>query len=283
MVASGAGKVPVLECVTAAYRFFAAHVVALLPACAVIALVAGLSPFAAAGERPNFPMMIGSALLNIAAGTVLVAAVLRRAIHGDLRGGVSFGADEIRLLGVAVSMALLFTPLVVLCVLVVSIAVLGRLSQSGQALENLLADPEAFADALAAVLSPGEQFMFSAFILAVFAIAVFISVRLFLVNAATMGERRIVIFQTWRWTAGNFWRVLGAMLLVLVPCSLASSILTGIITAPLAGRTAADLGVFVAYLVYAAQGFVIALSNIPGIALGAELYKGLRPQEFVAK
>jgi hypothetical protein len=111
--------------------------------------------------------------------------------------------------------------------------------------------------------------------LALFAILVFVSARLLMVNAATIGERRIVFLQTWSWSKGNVTRVIAALFLTALPVAALQLLFlfSGFQPGNLAGAIA------VSYV-----GSLLGLiAGIPVTALGANLYKGLRPPNFVAK
>ncbi len=100
-----------------------------------------------------------------------------------------------------------------------------------------------------------------------------------MVNAATIGERRIVFFQTWGWSRGNVFRVVAAIILIALPAALLNMILGSILNS--AGN--AQPAFMTAIIVDSALSLIAALVSIPSIALGAQLYKGLRPPDFVAK
>jgi hypothetical protein len=281
MAAGEAGKVPVLEVVQAAYGFLAANWSALIPACLVMAAAGAASLSVSLGPGPG-PLALAS-VISVLAGAVFAAAVLRRALRPDEAGGGTprFGADEFRLIGVSISLFLMFLPLVTLAVFVLTAVVAGRVASSPEAMQELAADPQKLADAIAASMSPAGQMAFSGFILLLTAIALWLTVRLSLVSAATIGERRMVVLQTWGWTKGNLLRVLAAMALTFLPAMLVRGAVTSLLTPDAEGPL--RLSVTTAALIGGVQGFVAALTTIPALALAARLYAGLRPPNFAAK
>ena len=98
------------------------------------------------------------------------------------------------------------------------------------------------------------------------------------VNAAAVGEGRIVFFQTWSWSKGNVFRIIAAMILTALPVWLFNLIIGSIIA-----ETGAAQNLVAAVVVDSASSITAVLGSIPSIALGAQLYRGRRPPEFVAK
>ncbi|HVY89317.1 MAG TPA: hypothetical protein VG942_10645, partial [Hyphomonadaceae bacterium] len=119
-------------------------------------------------------------------------------------------------------------------------------------------------------------------ILAAMALVMVILSRLFMLNAAAIGERKVIFFQTWKWTSGNVLRVIAAIIITDLPAFVIMQILSG-----LAYESVTAGGAITNATAYAAWGavlqFVAAMTGIPLIALGAHLYKGLRPPDFAAK
>lgn len=282
MAAGEAGKVPVLEVVKAAYAFFVANWAALVPACLVLAAAGAATLAIEVSLAPGLAPVVLSGVLSTLSGAVFAAAVLRKALRPGEPGGATpgFGVDEMRLVGVSVSLTLMFLPLVMIAAFILSAVVAGRLADSPEAMAELAADPRKLADAIVASMSPAGQMAFSGFILLLTGVGLWLATRLCLVNAATIGERRIVILQTWTWTKGNLLRVLAAMVLTYMPALIIGSVVTSLV-AP--GGESTHVNVVTAALIGGVQGFVAALTTIPGLALAAQLYAGLRPPEFVAK
>lgn len=277
------GKVPVVECVVASWRFFLENWLRFLPAAAITGIVSGGVPVLlvggmAAAQRASLGLLI-SFIVSAIAGVFFTAAILRKAVRDEYvpPTGLSFGADETRLLGVLAGMAALFIPPVFLFSLLMVIAVFGRLASSPEQLDALAANPEALERAIADALSTPAGMIIQVVGFVFIAILIVVSARLAMVNAATMGERRIVFFQTWNWSRGNVFRVLASIILTALPTVLFNMIIGSI----LAGG--AQQSVMAAVLTDSALSIIAALGSIPSIALGAQLYKGLRPPDFTAK
>ena len=276
------GKAPVRASVATAWRFFFAHWAEFAPAAALVALAGGLGDLIE-GAMASGGLVISHAL-SLLAGAVFFASVLRRAVRNQSQGpfGLSFGADEVRLVGVSLSLLMMIAPILLLVVIVLFVTVLGRVaSGTPQEMQALLADPDKFSRVVAERLGPTGEFAFSLFVLLICAILVWLGVRLVLINAATIGERRIVIFQSWTWTHGNFLRVFAAIVLTALPAVIVSYFLSELLVSITGGATpGSPLEIF---LVGAFSGFVGAMSEIPSLALAAHLYQGLRPAGFVPK
>ena len=293
MTDTTSGTVPVIACVRQAWEFLLENWRLFLPAAAIVAVVAQVGPLFAAFSAPQtaqpqtvmqnvlgdffiyLPSMIVSLLYS--------AAILRKAVRNEFTGrfGLTFGTDEIRLVGVAAAMACLFVPLISLVVIVLAVTVFSKIATSQTALEALLADPEAMNDAIIAAVGEGGAAALSLFIMFMFALFIVLAARLYMVNAATIGERRMVIFQTWSWTSGNVFRVLTAMILTILPVMLIDSIVSSFAVTLLGATGQGDVTLWL--LARTAITFVGALTTIPVVALGAIFYKGLRPPGFVPK
>lgn len=293
MTDTTSGKVPVIACVRQAWEFLLENFRLFLPAAAIVAVVAQVGPLFAAmsasqAAQPQSVMqtLLGDLMINLPSMIVSLlysAAILRKAVRNEFTGrfGLTFGTDEIRLVGVAAAMACLFVPLIGLVVIVLVITVFSKIATSQQAVEALLADPETMNDAIIAAVGEGGAAAISLFIMFMFAVFIVLAARLYMVNAATIGERRMVIFQTWSWTKGNVFRVLSAMILTILPVMLIDSIISSFAVTLLGATGQADVTLWL--LARTAITFVGAVTTIPVVALGAIFYKGLRPTGFVPK
>ncbi len=277
-----AGKVPVLKCFEDSWRFFFAHWRLLVPAAAAPALASGMAPLLGGGA--TLGGLIGT-LVSMAGSVFFTAAVLRKAVRDEFIAptGLAFAADEMRLFGVLGCMLAIFVPAILLVSVVLWVFVLSRVAATPEALEQMMADPEAFTEAVIAALGSGGALALDLFILILFALAIVLLVRLSMINAATIGEQRVVVFQTWSWSRGNVLRMMAAMILTGLPVMLVNVFLAEFllsVVTPASGAPASPLAVG---LGAALLGFLGALLSIPMIALGAIFYKGLRPPDFVAK
>lgn len=134
-------------------------------------------------------------IAGLAIQCIMAAAVYRLIFrHEDTRFGyLRLGADELRLMALTIVYFGITMGLVV-GVTVVSAIVTALASVGGSAVV-------AFVGLAASLFSMG--------------LVVFILVRLSLAPVATFAERRLAVFESWRLTRGQFWRLLGAYLLAL--------------------------------------------------------------------
>ncbi len=293
-MADAAGKLPIITCVRDAWLFLRDHWRMFVPAAIATALVSQVGFILAvmsgggAGSQPAFGGNVGDlavAMPAVLASLVFAAAVLRKAVRNEFMGpmGLGFGADELRLLAIVAAYACMIIPFGTLVFVIVTTTVLSRLAATPEELAVLLEDPEALNAALTQALGPSGTAAFLLFIMLVFAAAIYLLTRLFMVNAATIGERRVVMFQTWNWSRGNVLRMFAAMMLTWFPAYVIDSLVVEVgvaILRPIASEGNAGI-VLIAF--NAVATFVAAMVGIPSIVLGAILYKGLRPADFVAK
>ena len=293
-MADAAGKLPIIICVRDAWLFLRDNLRMFVPAAAAMALVSqvGFLLAAISGGGAGAQSAFGGSLGNLAvavpavlASLVFAAAVLRKAVRNEFTGplGLSFGADELRLLAIVAAYACMIIPLATLVFTIVTATVLSRLAATPDDLAVLLEDPEALNAALTQALGPGGTAAFLLLIMLVFAGAIYLFTRLFMVNAATIGERRIVMFQSWSWSRGNILRMFAAIMLTWLPAYVIDSLVVEIGVAILHPITAEGNAGFLLIAFNAAVTFVAAIVGIPSIVLGAILYRGLRPVDFVAK
>lgn len=294
-MADGSSKLPIITCARDAWLFLRDHWRMFLPAAVAVALVsqigfalAVMSGGGAGGQSAlngNLGSLAVLSLPALLAGLVFAASVLRKFLRNEFTGplGLGFGADELRLLAVLGAFACMFIPLGTLAILIISATVLSRLAQSEQELQALLQDQEALSEALARTLGPGGTLAFMLFAMLLLGAAIYLVTRLFMVNAATIGERRIVMFQTWSWSRGTVLRMLAAIMLTWLPAYMIDSLVIEVGAAILRPMTADGNAGAVLIAFNAAATFVATMAGIPSIVLGGILYKGLRPAEFVAK
>ncbi|MEQ1781058.1 MAG: hypothetical protein ABMA14_06855 [Hyphomonadaceae bacterium] len=294
-MANGSGQIPVLDCVRSAWQFLLRNGRRLAPAALIVALVAeigpiigGLSGAADAESASALSANLGSfiaMLPGVLASLALTAAVLRLAIRDEFIGatGLTLGADEVRLLGVLAGLMCIIIPFGSLVFLVVSVVVIPRLASSPEELQRLLDDPDAMSTALENSLGPAGSAAFLFFMFAAIGIVIYVATRLFMMNAATIGERRVVMFQTWKWSRGNVLRMLGALLLTWLPASLIDTMIYSLAATVFSGVASPGNAALTIPIFHIITTFVTAMLSIPSIVVGAILYKGLRPADFVAK
>jgi hypothetical protein len=283
-MAESSGRVPIIACVRDAWLFLGNHWSAFLPAAAIATVISeiGVAAVLLAGGSPATSGGLLAIVPSVLAGLMFTAAILRKQVRDEFRAptGLALGGDEGRLFGVAVSMTLLAIPMFLLLTVVLSMTVFRQIAATPEALEELAADPNAFAEALLQALGPGGVF---AFIAVGLVIASIVFGMVALANAATIGEKKIVIFQAWSWIGGNTLRVLGAMVLTVAPVLILTSVVAQVVTSALVGMSGEAGGVMPYLLAAIFIAFLNLMLGIPIQALGGVLYKGLRPEDFVAK
>lgn len=273
----GSGKVPVIECVRGAWLFLAANWRALAPAaaiCAILAQVGVAASVLVAPEQAAQPSLL-SLIPTLLAGVMFTAAVLRKAVRDEFVPpvGLTLGGDEGRLIGVGACIALVAIPIAFLLSIVFAATVFSRVAATPEAMEALAENPEALMQALEQALGPTGMVILE--IVATVLMCITFGI-VALVQAATVGEKRIMLFQALRWMGGNTLRVLAAFVLTVAPALIFSSVISIFI-----GPMITSIPMLLAMSVLI--GFVGNLLAIPVAALGAVLYKGLRPSDFAAK
>ncbi len=271
------GKVPIIACVRSGWTFLAQNWRQLLLAAAICAAISQVGIAAAIvfaqgqGAQPG-PL---SLIPTILAGLMFTAAVMRKAVRDEfvVPTGLSLGADEGRLLGVGACVALLAIPLVFVFSIIAMATIFSRVAATPEAMEALAENPEAMMQAIEEALGPTGLAILEGALVLLYSIVLGLVA---FIQAATIGEKRIVLFQALRWTSGNFFRVLAAMVLTIAP-----AILVTLLISMIAAPAVADAVTFLIFSVVLA--FVGNILAIPIAALGAVLYKGLRPPDFVAK
>lgn len=273
----GSGKVPVFQCLREAWGFLASSWKVLLPPaiiCAIFAQIgfaAGLLAAPQTAATPGFLTLVPALL----AGIMFTAAVMRKAVRDDyIRPiGLALGGDEGRLIGVGACVAMLSIPLVFLASIVMMATVFSRVAASPEAMEALAENPEALMKAMEEAL--GSSGMLTLEVISMILMCIVFGLVAF-VQAATIGEKRIVLFQALRWLSGNVLRVLAAFVMTVAPTLIFSTVIS-LNVAPLITDVPSFLGLSVVV------GFIGNMLTIPVAGLGAILYKGLRPTEFAAK
>ena len=278
-----AGKVPVLKCFEQAWRFLFEHWRLFAPAAIVPAIGNGL----AVALRPasTGTSLTGEFVVGVVAAIATVffaAAVLRKAVRDEFvpPWGLAAGQDEMRLFGVLAYFVAIFVLPLALAAAAFDTFVLRRIASTPEALNELRADPEAFNKAVLEALGESGLLLLDVFVVVALVLMVvgFVAlIRFSVANAATVGERRLMFFQVWGWSSGNVLRMMAALVLTALP-----AFFVNLIVAALIASLASAGPVPVQMLAGAAVGFAEALLSIPSIALGAILYKGLRPPNFGA-
>ena len=143
---------------------------------------------------PNFGPLLLMIVLLLVVMTVVWAAVFRAVLFPEQSrlAYLRLGMDELRLLG---------------CVLVLLIAFYLLLLVSGIVMAILGAAIMGVGGAAGGVAAVG---------LAAVVLSLWLGTRFSLAGPLTILERKIIIGRSWRMTRGNFWRLLGAYLVIIV-------------------------------------------------------------------
>jgi len=276
---ASSGKVPVVECVAAAWRFMFENWTRFLPAAAIVSVASGIAPLMATA-------FVGAEyVVTVIASVLFTAVVLRYAVRGEYSAptGLALGADEARLIGVLGATALVYAPLLFVLLIAWGVSLLNSLGLTAEEIEALSRNPEEFNQAVAkAMAAPPSPTLVVIGVIA-FVVLAYLATRLFLVNAATIGERRAVFFQTWSWSKGNVLHIFAAIFLTALPSVLVSLIVGSILSGVAFQEAGSPAGAITVIVVGTVVSLISTLLSIPQIVLGAHLYKGLRPPDFVAK
>ena len=271
------GKVPVFECVRGAWQFLLRNVQLLVPAaaiCAVLAQVGAAANLLVAPGQAGSPRLL-SLIPTLLAGVMFTAAVMRKVVRDEFLApvGLNLGGDDGRLRGGGTCVTMIAIPIVFLLSIIMMSTVFSRIAATPEAMEALAENPEAMMKAIEEALGPTGLLALEIVSILLLCIALGLVA---LVQAATTGEKRIVLFQALRWMGGNTLRVLAAIVLTVAPTLIVSAVLS-VVIGPLINSIPTLL------LFSVVISFIGNLLSVPVAALGAILYKGLRPVDFVAK
>jgi len=216
------------------------------------------------------------------AGLMFSGAILRKAVRDEFTPpiGMALGADEMRLLGVGVSVTLLLMPIALLLMIALSATIMRSVAPTPEQMEVLAADPEAMMKAIVDALGMGGLAVMAAVVVVLFSIAMGLVA---LADAATIGEKRIMIFQAWSWMRGNVLRVFGLFVLTVAPVMVVNVVVGEVIASVLFSLSGGAVSLLPYLLTLTVITFLNALVSIPISAMGALLYKGLRPPELGAR
>ena len=255
-------NVPILESVRAAFGFWKFGTPR---AVGVLSLVMLANMVSASMGRSLGAVVMGVAvvLIGIAAnGTLLRLAFADE--HGgdqDFRIGplgLQWGMPESRLLAANLLLFLLF--FIAVLFLMVLAVICG-------AAGVLVSGAPAVATAPGAAPSSSVTLAVGLLALALGLAGVWVGVRVCLFPAATIAEKRVMVFSTWRLTKGQFWPIFAALFIVFLP----AVVLTAIRLTP---NLPDALQQMVGMLLCVVHAF-IELPLVCG--LYAYLYRGLRP------
>lgn len=271
-MATPEGKVPVLESAARAVRFLREHWRFGL-GIAAIGAAAQTAAFALFGLTA--PWLVTAALV----GAFVHATFLNVAFNGPVGAAARVGADGFRVFA-AMSMVGFFVAIILFMVLYVAMSVL-----TGPYQQEILAaqqDEARLREILNQAIAAQPNVLGWALAIAG-VLTLLVTSRLYLAAPATVDERRIKVFDSWRWTKGNLLRIAAARLVLLIPAVILVGVIQTIVAASFAAPTDP------AALAASAQSVsVVAFYFVAGLAqllilgmleagLASYLYRGLRP------
>jgi hypothetical protein len=276
-MATPAGKVPIVESAKAGYAFMRANLRALAPAAGIGAVIFAITEHFSIGDT-------GTALLLqlalIAFQILFTASILRLALRPHASGffGMQAGKDEANLLGAGVAIGFFLFIIAVVGALLFTFAFAAAAQQSGVDVEGLQGDPAAMQAAMATLLSSPQGLPVMAVLAVVLAALCYLGARLTLASPATIGERKIMAFSTWRWTEGNGLRIIATICLVVLPLGMGVGVIAGVLASAMGVGAPADIAAPARIPCLLLAGFGQYLLVTPALTgLIAHLYQGLRP------
>ena len=215
-----ATKPPILDSVRAAIAFARVSTPKVAGVLALVILL-NIAGDMARDRFAEIATFVAALLASLMANAALLRLAFADEHSGDPefrigRQGFQFGQPELRLLGAILLLALFgLLALLFLLLLVIIFTVALLVTVHGQTV----------APTAASKLPPDVQLMLSGLVL-IFALALlWVAVRVCLYPAATIARKRVQVFSTWRLTAGSWWRIFAAFVLLLLPALLLALLL----------------------------------------------------------
>jgi hypothetical protein len=205
-------KISVQASVKAAFQFAkvsAPKTAGVLSIILLLDIAAILTPVSASVSPAILALKGFEALFAVIAQGALYRLAFANAHVGDPEFrigplGLQWGKPEMRLLGAHLLLFFLLFLGLLFWVLILIVSLGAGMFVSGTAAAPLSPTPQQASQMLLAFLP-------------LILPALFVYVRICLYGAATVAERKISVFSTWRLTRGNFWPILGAFLLISAP------------------------------------------------------------------
>jgi hypothetical protein len=208
-------KIDVLASVEAAFAFTrvnAQKAAGVLSIILLFEIAVILTPIA---DRPVILVLKGFEALF---GIVAQGALYRLAFANEHVGeaefrlgpfGLQVGKPELRLVGALLLLLFLVFLILLFWVLILIVWLGAGMFVSGNGSVNLGVQP------VSPTPQQASQFLLAFAPLIIPALAVY--TRICLYGAATVAERKVSVFSTWPLTRGNFWPILGAVILIAIP------------------------------------------------------------------
>jgi hypothetical protein len=210
-------KISIQTAVKAAFQFAKVNAPKTAGVLSIILLL-DIATILAPGSASPSPALLGLKGFEALFGVVAQGALYRLAFaseHGGDREfaigplGLQWGKPEMRLLGADLLLFFLFFLALLFWAIILIVTLGAGMFVSGTGAGPITSPP----------LNPTPQQasqMLLAFVpLIITALGVY--VRICLYGAATVAERKVAVFSTWSLTRGNFWPILGAVILIAVP------------------------------------------------------------------
>jgi hypothetical protein len=208
-----------MEAARAAYRFWREAWRPALGALLLLGAAGAVQYYLAATGRAGWSMLM--VLAVIPAQIVAYGALFRLAFADERTGepafhrgpaGLQWGGMETRMLGATLLLMLLWFVAMILFVFIFIIALMVAMGGAAAGLEGADTPQELFE-----AMGPRGTGTLLVVGLASAALALWAYVRLLLVLPATASSGRVQVFETWRLTKGQFWRIFAALLIVALP------------------------------------------------------------------
>lgn len=270
----GQGKVPIMESGGAAVRFVREQWRFILMVAAVGALLQGLTYFIFRGSA------LGGLLLLSAA---IYAALVGAALHGPQGARARLGGDTLR---VAASMAIVGFFMAIVAFVAIYAAMVALIAPFAEEVKAAAQDEAQMrAIMLRAVESQPQLLLWAGAI--VFLLLFALSSRLYLAAPASVDQRRIVVFDSWRWTKGNMLRIAVARIWLLGWALLLVGALQ-LLLAAVFGAAPSNMEALMALLQPTPAGLIfgtlasfiqIGVYSALEAGLSTYLYRGLKPPD----
>ncbi len=276
------GKVPILESAGVGFSYLKTHWAKWLPAIGILSLIAGWHEWRVLGSTSLNFVSIGTFCVWQLVNIMMVAGVYRDALRKEFAAplGLTFGRDEVNLVGVFLCFFLIFGVSGFFVAFILTAALFGLVANAG--LDPSLADsnPEEFSRQLVEAMgSAGGLLVLLIGITVLFAF-LFTLIRLTLAHVATVARGRILIFQTWAWTKGNFWRIFATLLLIGLPIGLIGGIVSSVLNSIiLSGAAEGGQSAIVLIIAGAVAHFPEGIALVAWTATTAHLYVGLQQSD----
>jgi hypothetical protein len=268
------GKIPIRDNVGAALRFVRQN----WQFVAIVSAIAAVTQGVVLLGGPNLIWM----LVVLAAITAAYTAFTRAALTGSRQLGNRQAADSLRV-GAAMAMigVLIGIIFVMLMFVTMSVLIAPYAEEVKAAGENEAAMRAIMERAMAA--QPGVPF----WAMAAGAVIMFLlTTRLYFAAPGSVDEGRIVVFESWRLTRGNFLRIAGARLLLLGPAFILAGALQTLAGNALGAPTSDPIALFaygqnnpVGFALFYSVAIFLQLSLFSALEAGlsAYLYRSVKP------